>query len=490
MKHNHLNRREFLQISALYGAGVALAACTPDLPDFSERQTDTLRNLTVIYTNDEHGWMERTEQYGGAAGMLHQWRRQAGYTRDGPFLVLSGGDMWTGPALSTWFKGESMVNVMNAMGYNAATIGNHDFDFGVEVLRQRAAQANFPFLSANIREKATGKTPDFLRPYVIQEINELKVGLIGLTTLDTPVDTIPANVVNFDFLPYKDTLREVVPKVKADGGQVILLLGHLCTGEMRSLASAASELGIPILCAGHCHEETIEQDGEVTIVQSGSFLHKFIRIALLYDKNLNRLVEIDTRLLDNPGGGGDSNIDMLVKSWHDRADPDLWKVIGIVGQKIDAETTEMTKLLTNSWLDAYPLARIALFSPRYVQSLPAGEVSEASILSMLPTDNELVDVMLTGAQILETLDKRHPSVGGLSEMDGKYILSDGSLLEPLTSYHVLIPDSLYEGENNYDVRRYDPNGTYTGVDWRAPVVSWVRRLNTSDQTRLESYLNP
>jgi 5'-nucleotidase/UDP-sugar diphosphatase len=490
MKHNHLNRREFLQISVLYGAGVALAACTPDLTDFSERQTDTLRSLTILYTNDEHGWMERTEQYGGAAGMLHQWRRLAGYTQDGTFLVLSGGDMWTGPALSTWFKGESMIDVMNLMGYTAAAIGNHDFDFGVEVLQQRAAQANFPFLSANIREKATGKTPDFLRPYVIQEINGLKVGLIGLTTLDTPVDTNPANVAEFDFLPYKATLREAVPKAKADGAQLIVLLGHLCSGEMRSLASLANELGIQILCAGHCHEEIVEQVGEETIVESGSFLHKSVHIAALFDTGLNSLVDVDAILLDNPSGSGDTTIDKLVQSWHGRADPELWQVIGTVGKKIDAGTAEMAKLLTIPWLEAYPSAKIALFSPRYVQSLPAGDVSEGSILSMLPTDNVLVDIQLTGAQILEVLDKRHPSVGGLSEVEGKYILSDGTPLEPLTSYHVLIPDSLYEGENNFDARRYDPNGTYTGIDWRTPVVSWVRRLNTSDETRLEFYLSP
>jgi len=490
MKHKPLKRREFLQLSVFYGAGIALAACTPRVPDLSEGQTDKLRSLTILYTNDEHGWMERTEQCGGAAGMLAQWRSQAGYTRDGPFLVLSGGDMWTGPALSTWFKGESMVAVMNAMGYQAAAIGNHDFDFGVEVLKQRAAQANFPMLSANIREKATGKTPDFLHSYVIQEINGLKVGLIGLTTKETPEDTNPANVAEFDFLPYKSTLREAGQMVKVDGAELIVLLGHLCSGEMRSLTSVASELGIPILCAGHCHEEIIEQDGAETLVESGSFFHNFVRIAVLFDTGLNRLVDVDAVLLDNPSEAGDNSLDGIVQSWHDRVDPELWQVIGILGKKIDSETMEMAKLLTTSWLEAYPSAKIAFFSPRYVQSLPIGDVSEASILSMLPTDNVLVDTKLTGAQLLEIIKKRHPSVGGLSEINGKYTLSGGNPLDLQASYHVLIPDSLYEGENKYDIKRYDPNGTYTGLDWRSPVVSWVKKLNTSDQTRLESYLSP
>ncbi|OGN96992.1 MAG: hypothetical protein A2Z71_07440 [Chloroflexi bacterium RBG_13_50_21] len=488
MEHHRLNRREFLKISALYGAGIALAACVPDLDDFSNRQTATLRSLTILYTNDEHGWMAPANQNGGTASMLQGWQRQDGYIRDGPFLVLSGGDMWTGPALSTWFRGESMVDVMNAMGYSAAAIGNHDFDFGVDALQQRAAQANFPLLSANIREKSTGKTPDFARPYVIQEVNRIRIGLMGLTTLETPVDTNPSLVVDYEFLPYADSLREVVKKMKADGAQLMILLGHLCTGEMRSLAPIATELGIQILCAGHCHEETVEQDGELTIVQSGSFLHKYIRIAVLFNTLSNKLEVVEARLLDNPARRADPSIARLVQSWHDRADPVLWQVIGYLGKKIDAGMSEMSNLLTIPWLEAYPSASIALFSQRYVQSLPAGELSEASILSTLPMDNELVDVLLTGAQVLETIKSRHPSVGGLSEENGTYLLSAGIPLEAQASYHVLIPDSLYEGGNYYDVRQYDPNGIYTGLVWRTPIINWVKRLHTSRQSPLESYL--
>lgn len=488
MKHHKLNRRDFLKISALYGAGITLAACVPDLVDFSNRQTDTLRSLTILYTNDEHGWMEYANPYGGTASMLKGWQRQDGYTRDGPFLVLSGGDMWTGPALSTWFRGESMVDVMNAMGYSAAAIGNHDFDFGVDALRQRTAQANFPLLSANIREKTTGKTPDFARPYVIQEINGIRIGLMGLTTLETPVDTNPSLIVDYEFLPYEDSLREVVQKMKADGAQLMILLGHLCTGDMRSLAPVATELGIQILCAGHCHEETVEQVGDITIVQSGSFLQKYIRIAVLFNTLSNKLETVEARLLDNPARGADRAITNLVQSWHDRADPILWQVIGYLGKKIDAGMLEMSNLLTIPWLEAYPSASIALFSQRYVQSLPAGELSEASILSTLPMDNELVDVQMTGDQVLETMNTRHPSVGGLSEVEGTYLLSDGSPLEAQVSYHVLIPDSLYEGGNYYNIRQYDPDGTYTGLNWRTPIVNWVKRLHTSRQSPLESYL--
>jgi 5'-nucleotidase / UDP-sugar diphosphatase len=115
--------------------------------------------------------MAGTDAHGGAASMLTHWREDEGYSPDGPFLVLSGGDTWTGPALSTWFDGESMIEVMNLMGYDAAAVGNHEFDFGLDGLRERGAQAEFPFLAANMRT-AAGTEIDFALPYVVHEVTD------------------------------------------------------------------------------------------------------------------------------------------------------------------------------------------------------------------------------------------------------------------------------------------------------------------------------
>ena len=483
-----MNRSDFLRIMAMGGAGAALTACGQRLPDYSGLQTENLRSITLLYTNDEHGWMEQKSPNGGAGGMYRRWQRDTGYSPGGAFLVLSGGDSWTGPALSTWFKGESMVAVMNTMGYSAAAVGNHDFDFGVDVLQQRAAQANFPLLSANLREKSSGKVPDYVQPFTLQEVNGIRVGLIGLTTQETAVDTHPSNVANLEFLPYEDSLRQVVPQVKASGAQLMVIVGHLCTGEMRSLAPIASELGIPILCAGHCHEQTVEQVEDVTIVQADSFMSSYIRIAMLFNTSKNRLEMSDARLLSNPMGGSEPVIQEAIQSWHARADPTLWEVIGYAGQKIDAGSPEMAQLLTTPWLDAIPGAQIAFFSPRYVQSLPDGDITPATILGMIPTDNELVLMQLTGAQVIEIIETHHPRMGGLVEKEGILYLDNGLPLESRVSYNVIIPDGLFEGENYFNIIKYDPNGNYTGVNWRTPVLEWVRNLKTSPNNALEAQL--
>ncbi|MFT4672660.1 MAG: 2',3'-cyclic-nucleotide 2'-phosphodiesterase (5'-nucleotidase family) [Pseudohongiellaceae bacterium] len=160
--------------------------------------------LTILYTNDEHGWMEGVEEGGGAASLFEQWQAQEGFTKDGPFLVLSGGDNWTGPAISTWVEGESMVEVMNAMDYDASAIGNHEFDFGLDTLAVRTSQANFPYLSANTAWKESGGYPLELGilPFTVKAVAGLNVAIIGLSTTETATTTMPSVVAPLVFNEY------------------------------------------------------------------------------------------------------------------------------------------------------------------------------------------------------------------------------------------------------------------------------------------------
>ena len=178
----------------------------------ANRQQDAnkLRELTILYTNDEHGWMEGMEPHHSAAHLFQLWREQEGYSEEGPFLILSGGDNWTGPAISTWSQGRSMVEVMNAMQYDASAVGNHEFDFGLDVIKARAEEADFPYLSANTRWRSNGLTPTELGilPYTVTTVNDIRVGIVGLTTLDTPTATNPDNVRELNFLSYERALRE------------------------------------------------------------------------------------------------------------------------------------------------------------------------------------------------------------------------------------------------------------------------------------------
>jgi len=142
-----------------------------------------------------------------------------------------------------------------------------------------------------------------------------------------------------------------------------------------------------------------------------------------------------------------------------------------------------------AWAEADPQAEVALASARYVQQdLLPGEVTQASVIGMLPTENELVRIELTGEQLLEVLEARRPLVAGLAETPDGYRLADGQPLDLQAIYRVLLPETLYLGGNYYDVARFDPSPTPTGIDWRDPTLALLRSLGTSRKNPLETAL--
>jgi len=460
-------------------------------PTFWVRQTDTVRRLVVLYTNDEHGWMEPSAETGGAGGILNRWRRSQGLTEDGPFLILSGGDMWTGPAISTVLEGESMTDVMNRMGYDAAAIGNHDFDFSPEVLRERARQADFPFLSANLRDRSTGQIPDFAQAYVIREINGIRVAIIGLTTVETSVDTRPFYVQGFRFLPYADVLTELIPRVQEQDPDVILIIGHVCNNELHQIADVAAKFDIPLMAGGHCHEQHNEQVDGVTLIESGYFLRGYAAAELYVDVNKDEVVAMDTRILPNDPGPSVDEIDGRIDYWRSQTPAELWIPIGYTQAEISRQSPVMDRLLTDAWLQADPAADAVIASRRYVQqSIAAGNITEASIVGVLPVDNVLMRIELTGQQLVDTIQQRDPVVGGLVRDGEDWVFKDGRRLDPDQGYQVLIPDVIYYGANYYHVQAMDPDPLDTGIEWRQPVIDYLRSLETSAANPLDAVLMP
>lgn len=465
-------------------ASLMLAACAS-----WPRETGTLRRLTILHTNDEHGWMESYKGSGGAAGLLRRWERSEGYRPEGAFLVLSSGDMWTGPAISTALEGESMVDVMNALGYHSATLGNHDFDFGQQVIRQRRQEANFPFLGANIRVRGTGDLPDYVEPYTLIDVNAIRVGVLGITTLETSVDTRPTNVEDLEFRPYAEALETYVPEMRAAGADLILVTGHICGREAEALADTAAALGVALIAGGHCHEEINATLDGVRLIESGSFLQGYTRLEVWVDTAQDRLVEMRAEYKPNRGGGADADLAARVAGWARRLPVGMLEPIGYVSENIDRASPEMRRLVVQAWLEADPTSDVALASVRYIQQdLLPGEVTEATVIGLLSTGNTLVRIELTGAQLVQVLEQNRPLAAGVLETAEGYRMADGEPLDPSATYTVLLPDTLYLGGNYYNVADLDPSPTPTGIDWRWPTLDLLRSLASDRQDPLNDVL--
>ena len=476
-----MNQKYFIGIISLL---LLFSACQKK-SNISDPANDGQR-IVILYTNDEHGWMQSTDTYDGAAGLMGLWQEQEGYTEDGPFLILSGGDMWTGPAISTWFKGESMVEVMNAMHYNAAAIGNHEFDFKIEGLRERLAESDFPFLSANIREKATGNIPDFAVPYIVTEVNGVKVGIIGLTTTTTPYSTFPDFVIDYDFIPYENALREVVPQVKNDGAELLVVAGHICRFEMQALLGVANELGISAFGGGHCHELVNTLINGIAIIEGGSYMESYAKLEIYFDTETDQVVSMTPSVHYNTGSTPDAQIASIVDYWETQMNDTLSYVIGYANPEIGSRSNEMYNMITDSWLVTFPNADVSLTNIGGIrQSIPGGDITLATLVGVLPFENTIVELELTGQQLMN--DVADLIMGGMS-MNNGFRLSDGTAIHPDSTYIVLTTDYLYS-RTDYNFQYDDPVPYLSGVNFRQPAIDWILSLNTSASDPLNNYLD-
>lgn len=442
----------------------------------------TTRELTIIYTNDEHGWMEGMEPGEGAANLAGLWQERAAPDET---LVISGGDMWTGPAISTWFEGESMVEVMNEMGYAAAAMGNHEFDFGLEVLQARAFEADFPFVSANVRVKTDAEVPAGLaiEPYTIVERNGVQVGVIGLTTTSTPQTTLPTNVAAFEFIDYEQALREVLPEVRAADVDLVIVAGHLCGGELEALARQVADLKIALMGGGHCNELFAKEVSGTILVEGGYHFTSYATVSLTVDTASDAVLTATYETVANDGAApDDAAVAAVVEEWQQEAEEELAVGVGYLEQPLSRRSEALEQLVVETWLEGYPAADVALTNRGGFRSgLPAGEVTFADVVGVLPFNNVLVDVELSGQQLFQVLAHSSAAVGGAKLGVGEWILEEsGQAIEPEGTYHLLVNDFMYAGGDGYEMlARFDPDAYNTAVDWRQPVIDWILAQDSS-----------
>ena len=430
--------------------------------------------------------MEASDDQDGAASMAGLWRDSEGYNGDDRYLILSGGDNWSGPAISTWFQGESMTAVMNAMAYDASAIGNHEFDFKIEGLQAREAEANFPYLSANIRVKATGEIPDFATPYVVEESDGARVGIVGLSSLSTPFTTFPTHVEDYEFIGYQEALEAVLPQVRAQSVDFVILLTHLTGSEMRDLAPYAAAQEIPLILGGHSHEIINETVAGVSLMQTGSYMRGYGRVDLAFDPQADGGMTLVTSLMQNKNGQPVAAVAAVVNLWRQRTDAELATEIGYADAEINRYQPALPNMVTDSWLWAMPQADVALTNSGGIrQSIPAGSITLATIVGVLPFENHIVQLDLTGDQLIECAQGLE--MAGLTHIDG-WKLADGSAVHPDSVYQVLTIDYLYSRTDN-KFSTYDTEPYETGVHYRQPVIDWIKSLATSPVNPLNGHLD-
>ncbi|EAR3580204.1 bifunctional UDP-sugar hydrolase/5'-nucleotidase [Salmonella enterica] len=210
-------------------------------------EKDKTYKITILHTNDHHGHFWRSEygEYGLAAQktLVDSIRKEVAQ-EGGSVLLLSGGDINTGVPESDLQDAEPDFRGMNLIGYDAMTVGNHEFDYPLTVLRQQEKWAKFPFLSANIYQKSTGER--LFKPWAIFTRQDIKIAVIGLTTDDTAKIGNPEYFTDIEFRKPAEEAKVVIQELNMNEKPDVIIatthMGHYDNGDHGSNAPGDVEM--------------------------------------------------------------------------------------------------------------------------------------------------------------------------------------------------------------------------------------------------------
>ena len=282
--------------------------------------------ISVLGTNDVHGQLLPDGDRGGLVAVsayvnaLRAARKEDG----GTVLVIDAGDMWQGTLESNLVEGAAVVEAYNAIGFDAAAIGNHEFDFGPVgskaipedpgddargALKRRASEAAFPVLAANLFDNKTGRPVDWdnVRPSVILDVNGVKFGIIGVMTSRALQATIAANVIELRVAPLAETIAREAEMLREQGASVVIVTAHAgssceqfddptnlsscnMAGEIMRVASALPTSLVDHIIAGHIHRGIAHIVNGISITSAYSNTRAFSRVDFDIDTRTGNLV--------------------------------------------------------------------------------------------------------------------------------------------------------------------------------------------------------
>jgi 2',3'-cyclic-nucleotide 2'-phosphodiesterase (5'-nucleotidase family) len=290
-------------------------------------------------------------------------------------------------------------------------------------------------------------------------------------------------------MDYEAALREVVPQMRAAGAEIILVAGHACPEELVPLANMIKDLDIQFLGAGHCEQAYSKQVGNTVVVTGNSHLAGYGYATFEYDPSTRATAVIQYGIRDNKGGEADQAVAEIVTRWRQETDAQLDVQIGYLKGTLPRGGSAIRALIVESWLLGYPAADVAITNPGGIRDdLKAGPVTLADVISVMPFDNVLIQVKMTGKQITQVLAlASSPVIGGLYQQGSKWVLSKtGQPLDADTTYSVLVNDFMYNGGDGYTLlAKYDPNGYNTAINWRQPVIDWIRAQKSTPAQPLD-----
>ncbi len=391
--------------------------------------------LTILHTNDTHGsHLPNSDGDGGVArqaAVVNQIREDVENV-----ILVDGGDRFTGTLFHTVFKGQDQVQVMNLLGYNAMTLGNHEFDNGIDTLAEFVTGLEFPVVTTNIDVSEEPALANIIERTAVLDVNGQQVGVIGLVTADTPDLSSPGELVKFN-ADYVAVVNEAAAELTQQGVNKIVLLTHTGYNVDREVIPQLE--GVDVYVGGHSHTLFSNQnapaadeypiaftgaDGNpVYYVQAGSNNTYLGRLDVVFDADgVITSAGGDSIFLSRyivPNDDAQALIEELDTEIADLREEPIGASteIYLVGDRNVCRVEECT--LGNLIADAMRAetgAQIALMNAGGIRAdIPEGDITLGEVLTVQPFGNLLSTFDITGADLITALEN---GVSGLIVEDG------------------------------------------------------------------------
>lgn len=506
-------------------SGVFAAVTLPGEDD------DLSGQLVILHTNDSHG---RIKEDGTSMGMSAVKYLADRYENAGAsVLILDAGDTLHGLPIVTASRGESAVDVMNAVGYSAMAPGNHDFNYGYEHILELEEEMNFPVLAANVTYEADGSL--VFGDHIVITCGEYTIGVFGMATPETVTKTNPNNVVGLDF--NEDNLAGIAQaqcdELKELGCDIIICLAHLgddvSSTPYRSTDVLEQVTDIDLWVDGHSHS-VLNDDGEAhlvngTLVASTGEYTKNIGVVtydgaefdagLVHYEDLCNTYEQDGEIITE-FYGYDPEITALVQNYYDEMMEFYSEVVGhtdvlLNGTRefVRTQETNLGDLAADAILAAAPNADFAITNGGGIRAnVEIGDITRYDLFTVFPFGNMVATVELTGAQIVYILeaathacpgiDGAFPQVSGITfeihtyiEYEGEYanptnpgsriqnVCINGEPIDLDATYVMATNDFLAAGGDTYAIlaENFENSGVLIGINLEDALINYIQNID-------------
>jgi 2',3'-cyclic-nucleotide 2'-phosphodiesterase (5'-nucleotidase family) len=481
------------------------------------------RTLRIIATNDFHGAFEPRPdsagvRRGGAAylaSVIAKARAECAAVTTCESVLLDGGDMFQGTAPSNRTYGATVVDLYNRLGYAAAALGNHEWDWGRDSLRARMKQARYPVLGANV-QFADGRDVDWIPDDTLLTVGQYKVGVIGISTVETPRTTMAINVADLRFVAPAPIVDARARALRARGADAVVVVAHAgafcdraptpeptCDGEIIELARAITE-HVDAIVSGHTHSLVSTHVNNIAIVQARSHGRAVGVVDIPLGGGLTSIAVRDVVADSVPP---DAGVDTLVRRVVAAVAAEMSRPIAQIAEPLRRSGREYA--LGNLIADAQRAAGkadVAVMNNGGIRAdLQAGQATYGSLFEIQPFGNTLYRLTVRGRALrayLERLvgrDQPNAHVSGVNVLyaparpSGSRIttvtMADGKPLRDDATYTLVLTNFLVAGGDGLglagDALQSEPLGI---VDVDA-LVSYVRAQRQPLRYPFESRLS-